>query len=130
MRRSCKYQSSVYSGRMRSSATRSLFPWEPKTGLAYSPQQRKSSHLKTHSATVVAYGAIIRAVTRVMSSRKSHYWIGIARQDEYSKRSHIDAPTDDVITDISPIGRYDKMQNRKFVKVIHWLAMPVSALET
>src|ERR1700733_4054406 len=116
MQRSCKQPSSVCLERMHSSVIPSLFPWERKTGLPIFPQ-RASHHIsKIHSATVVAYGAIIRAVTRVMSSRKSHYWIGIARQDEYSKKSHIDAPIADVITDISPIRRYDKMQNRKFVK--------------
>ena len=90
-------------------------------------------YLTLNSATLVAYGAIIRAVTPVMSTRKCHFWIGLARKDPYDKEKHANAPSADIVDDVQ-LQSYNetrrraprKVKKEKFVRVIHWFAKPVS----
>lgn len=76
-----------------------------------------------NSATLVAYGAIIRAVTSVMSIRKSHYWIGLERKEFYYKKKHTNIPRADIVND-DIMGNNGKMKNEKQVRTIQWWAQP------
>lgn len=77
-----------------------------------------------NSATIVAYGAVIRAVTSVMSIRKSHYWIGLARKEYYDKKKHANLPQADIVNDYI-MNENGKMKKEKQVKTIQWWAQPV-----
>ncbi|KAF7856816.1 hypothetical protein EAF04_009579 [Stromatinia cepivora] len=74
-----------------------------------------------NSATLVAYGAIIRAVTSVMSTRKSHYWIGLARKESYDKKKHANVPRADIVND-DIIDENGKMRKEKQVRTVQWWA--------
>ncbi|KAK6591796.1 hypothetical protein H4I95_12038 [Botrytis cinerea] len=76
-----------------------------------------------NSATIVAYGAVIRAVTSVMSIRKSHYWIGLARKEYYDKKKHANLPQADLVNDYI-MNENGKMKKEKQVKTIQWWAQP------
>lgn len=78
-----------------------------------------------NSATLVAYGAIIRAVTSVMSTRRSHYWIGLARKEYYDEEEHANAPQSDIVIEDAPDGVDRSRKRQKLVKTVQWFAQPV-----
>ncbi|ESZ92641.1 hypothetical protein SBOR_6975 [Sclerotinia borealis F-4128] len=76
-----------------------------------------------NSATLVAYGATIRAVTSVMSVRKSHYWLGFARKELYNRKKHTDVLDADIVNE-DILDENGKMKMKKQVKTIQWWDQP------
>lgn len=93
--------------------------------LAFSTAEVGCQYLTVNSATLVAYGAIIRAVTSVMSTRQSHYWIGLARKELFSRKKHANVPQDDIVIEDVPCKNGEKRKKEKQIRTIQWWAQPV-----
>ena len=76
-----------------------------------------------NSATLVGYGALLQALTSVVTTRKTYHWIGAAIKDDYNKKENIDVPKSDIIYDKYILD--DREVVEKLVRKIRWWVQPV-----